>query len=112
MGRRKIRRRQHGSAWHWKQTDCWYYTMPGTKARVPLFDEAGERIRGREFIQHCQRRSRSGIAGELRTCCSRTARCCTVAAIEKLGGTVDYVNPAASEMFAVTYLRRCRHSSS
>ena len=48
MGRRKIRRRQHGSAWHWKQTDCWYYTMPGTKARVPLFDEAGERIRGRD----------------------------------------------------------------
>jgi integrase len=48
MGRRKIRRRQHGSAWHWRQTDCWYYTMPGTKARVPLFDEAGERIRGRD----------------------------------------------------------------
>jgi integrase len=48
MGRRKIRRRQHGSAWHWKQTDCWYYTMPGTKARVPLLDEAGERIRGRD----------------------------------------------------------------
>ncbi|HEX4131534.1 MAG TPA: tyrosine-type recombinase/integrase [Pirellulales bacterium] len=36
----------HGSAWHWKQTDCWYYTLPGTKKRVPLFDEAGERIRG------------------------------------------------------------------
>jgi integrase len=46
MGRRKIRRRQHGSAWHWKQTDCWYYTIPGTKTRVALFDEAGERIRG------------------------------------------------------------------
>lgn len=30
MGRkRKQRRQQHGSAWHWKQTDCWYYTMPG-----------------------------------------------------------------------------------
>lgn len=47
MGRRKIRRQQRGSAWHWKQTDCWYYTMPGTKTRVALFDEAGERIRGR-----------------------------------------------------------------
>ena len=32
--------------------------MPGTKARVPLFDETDERIRGREFIQHCQRRGR------------------------------------------------------
>ncbi len=21
---RKSRRQQHGSAWHWKQTDCWY----------------------------------------------------------------------------------------
>ena len=48
MGRRKIRRQQRGSAWHWKQTDCWYYTMPGTKTRVALFDEAGERIRGRQ----------------------------------------------------------------
>lgn len=47
MGRRKIRRGERGSAWHWKQTDSWYYTLPGTKTRVPLFDEAGERIRGR-----------------------------------------------------------------
>lgn len=45
---RKQRRQQHGSAWHWKQTDCWYYTEPGTKKRVPLFDEHGERIRGKE----------------------------------------------------------------
>jgi hypothetical protein len=29
--RRKQRRQQHGSAWHWKQTDCWYYTLSGTK---------------------------------------------------------------------------------
>ncbi|QDU94466.1 tyrosine-type recombinase/integrase [Lignipirellula cremea] len=49
MGRqRKQRRQSHGSAWHWKQTDCWYYTMPGSKKRVALFDEKGERIRGRE----------------------------------------------------------------
>jgi integrase len=49
MGRsRKQRRQQHGSAWHWKQTDCWYYTSPGTKKRMPLFDENGQRIRGKE----------------------------------------------------------------
>jgi len=49
MGRtRKARRNQHGSAWHWKQTDCWYYTLPGTKKRIPLFDEAGERVRGQD----------------------------------------------------------------
>jgi integrase len=48
MGRnRKQRRQQHGSAWHWKQTDCWYYTAPGTKKRMPLFDENGQRIRGK-----------------------------------------------------------------
>jgi len=47
MGRRKKQRRNaHGSAWHWKQTDCWYYTLPGTKKRMPLFDDDGERIRG------------------------------------------------------------------
>ncbi len=49
MGRpRKKRRQSHGTAWHWKQTDCWYYTLPGTKQRVPLFDEQGQRIRGQE----------------------------------------------------------------
>ena len=44
--RRKKRRQSHGSAWHWKQTDTWYYTLPGTKKRVPLLDEDGGRIRG------------------------------------------------------------------
>ena len=49
MGRKRKQRRQaHGSAWHWKQTDCWYFTMPSTRQRVPLFDEHGERIRGKE----------------------------------------------------------------
>ena len=49
MGRnRKQHRQQHGSAWHWKQTDSWYYTPPGTKKRMPLFDEKGQRIRGKE----------------------------------------------------------------
>lgn len=47
MGRKaKQRRQSHGSAWHWNQTDCWYFTQPGTKKRVALFDERGERIRG------------------------------------------------------------------
>lgn len=47
MGRLKRKRRgAHGSAWRWKQTDCWYYTPSGTRQRVPLFDEQGERIRG------------------------------------------------------------------
>ena len=49
MGRtRKQRRQAHGSAWRWEQTDCWYYTLPGTKKRMALFDENGQRIRGRE----------------------------------------------------------------
>jgi integrase len=49
MGKkRKQRRQSHGSAWHWKQTDSWYCTMPGTKKRVPLFDDQGHRIRGKE----------------------------------------------------------------
>jgi hypothetical protein len=49
MGRnRKQRRQPHGSAWHWKQTDCWYYTLPGTRKRTPLLDEKGQRIRGKE----------------------------------------------------------------
>jgi integrase len=42
------RRRSKGAAWHWQQTDAWYYTPPGTKRRVPLFDERGQRIRGKE----------------------------------------------------------------
>jgi len=47
MGRkRKVRRQQHGSAWYWKQTDAWYYTLPGTKRRMALFDDQGDRIKG------------------------------------------------------------------
>jgi len=44
----KKRRQQHGSAWHWRQTDCWYYTEMGTKRRASLLDEKGQRIRGLE----------------------------------------------------------------
>lgn len=42
----KRQRRAKGSAWHWKQTDAWYFTPPGTRRRVPLLDEQGRRIRG------------------------------------------------------------------
>ena len=44
----KVSRQRHGQAWHWKQTDCWYFTPPGTKRRVRLFDEDGKGIRGKE----------------------------------------------------------------
>jgi integrase len=69
MGRtRKVRRNQHGSAWHWQQTDCWYYTLPGTKKRISLFDEAGERIRGQDnqrLAEHALARAK--LAGETST---------------------------------------------
>ncbi len=44
----KTRRQRHGQAWHWKQTDCWYYTPPGTKRRVRLFNEDGKPVHGRD----------------------------------------------------------------
>jgi len=46
MARKRKRRQSHGSAWHWRQTDCWYCTLPGTKKRVGLFDADGQRVRG------------------------------------------------------------------
>ena len=56
MGRRrKSRRQSHGSAWLWKQTGCWYYTLPGTKKRIPLFDDEGRRIRGKENRQAAEK---------------------------------------------------------
>jgi integrase len=45
------RRQRHGSAWYWRQTDCWYYTPKGTKKRVPLVDDNGKRIRGKDNKQ-------------------------------------------------------------
>ncbi len=48
------RRQSKGSAWYWKQTDSWYYTPPGTQQRVPLFDEQGRRIRGKDKKQVAQ----------------------------------------------------------
>ena len=47
----KRRRRSRGGAWHWQQTDTWYYTPPGTKKRVALLDEKGTRIRGKDNRQ-------------------------------------------------------------
>ncbi len=65
MGRKKTRRQAHGSAWHWQQTDCWYYTPPGTKQRVPLFDEDGQRIPGQDNKQAAQRAlARVKLAGD------------------------------------------------
>lgn len=55
MPRKRKRRQSHGSAWHWRQTDCWYCTLPGTKQRVPLFDEQGQRIRGRDNQEAAER---------------------------------------------------------
>jgi hypothetical protein len=49
--RRKQRRGLHGGAWHWMQTDCRYHTLPGSKKRVPLFDDQGQRILG---LNNCQ----------------------------------------------------------
>ena len=45
---RKKGRQPHGSAWHGAQTDAWYHTESGTKKRIPLLNEQGERIRGKE----------------------------------------------------------------
>ena len=47
-GNIKRRRTRRGSAWYWKQTDCWYYTPPGERRRAALFDEQGKRIRGKD----------------------------------------------------------------
>ena len=61
------RRRPRGSAWHWKQTDCWYYTPPGTTRRVPLVDEDGHRVRGPESRKAAELAlARVKLAGEWR----------------------------------------------
>ncbi|MEX0586915.1 MAG: hypothetical protein WD176_09735, partial [Pirellulales bacterium] len=55
MAEAKTKRRQRqGSAWYWKQTDCWYYTPQGTKQRQPLLDEQGNRLRGQGNKQAAQ----------------------------------------------------------
>jgi len=54
MARKRARRQSHGSAWHWRQTDCWYCTLPGTKKRIGLFDQSGQRIRGPESREEAE----------------------------------------------------------
>lgn len=61
------RRRSCGKAWHWRQTDCWYYTPPGTKRRVRLLDEERLPIRGEENRQAAELAlARVKVAGEWR----------------------------------------------
>ena len=63
----KRRRRTRGSAWHWRQTDCWYYTPPGTRRRVALLDSNGQRIRGKENRQSAELAlARVKVAGQWR----------------------------------------------
>lgn len=63
----KQRRRSRGSAWHWRQTDGWYFTSPGTKRRVPLLAEDGKRIRGEENRQAAELAlARIRVAGDWR----------------------------------------------
>ncbi len=63
----KRQRRQRGSAWHWRQTDCWYYTPPGTKRRVRLVDENGKPVRGKDNRQAAELAlARVRVAGQWR----------------------------------------------
>ena len=63
----KRQRRPRGSAWHWRQTDCWFYTPPGTKRRVRLLDEDGRPIRGKENRQAAELAlARVKVAGQWR----------------------------------------------
>lgn len=47
-------RRSRGRPWHWRQTDSWYFTPPGTKKRVRLLDTSGRPIRGKENNQQAE----------------------------------------------------------
>ncbi len=70
------RRRPRGSAWHWRQTDCWYYTPPGSKKRVPLLDEDGRRIRGEGNRQAAELAlARLKVAGQWRPTAQPAAEC-------------------------------------
>ena len=61
------RRRSRGKAWHWRQTDCWYYTPPGTKRRARLLDEDRRPIRGKENRQAAELAlARVKVAGDWR----------------------------------------------
>ncbi len=91
----KQRRRTRGSAWHWRQTDGWYYTPPGTKRRVPLLDDNGKRIRGKENRQ----------AAEL-----------ALARVKVAGDWRPEAEPAAGDEWLVArvcseYIERCRRGA-
>ena len=63
----KRRRQRRGAPWYWKQTNCWYYTTPGTKKRVPLAAEDGKRVRGKENRQAAELAlARVKLAGQWR----------------------------------------------
>lgn len=63
----KRQRRPRGSAWHWRQTDGWYYTPPDTKKRVPLVDDGGKPIRGKNNRQAAELAlARVKVAGQWR----------------------------------------------
>lgn len=63
----KRQRRPRGSAWHWRQTDGWYYTPPDTKKRVPLEDDVGKPIRGKDNRQAAELAlARAKVAGQWR----------------------------------------------
>lgn len=94
---RKSRRQQHGSAWHWKQTDCWYYTPPGTKKREALFDEDGERIRGKENKEAAQLAlARIKLTDELTPVASASSKDWTVAQVCEIY-LADLANTATPE---------------
>ena len=80
------RRRRRGSAWYWKQTDCWYYTPRGSKRRAPLVDAGGRRIRGAGARQEAQLalarvRLKQGLSPAPETPVARTAAAWTVARV-------------------------------
>ncbi len=63
----KRQRRPRGSAWHWRQTDGWYFTPPDTKKRVPLVDDGGKPIRGKDNRQAAELAlARVKVAGQWR----------------------------------------------
>ena len=99
---RKQRRQQHGSAWHWKQTNSWYYTPPGTRKRVPLFDEDGERIRGKDNKEAAQLAlARIKLSDELAPVSSPVSKEWTVAQVCEIY-LADLTNTASSRQDAAT----------
>lgn len=94
---RNSRRQQHGAAWHWKQTDCWYFTPPGTKKRQALFEEDGKRIRGKENKEAAQLAlARIKLSDELTSVVSTPSQDWTVAQVCEIY-LADLTNTASPE---------------